>query len=396
MGQKLTDKLVKGLERPATGNRIYPDEDVKGFGVRVTAAGAIAFVINYRSAGRERRLTIGSFPDWTVSAARERARELKRRIDVGEDPMAERHRERSAPTVADLAVRYLAEHAPRKRPGSVAGDVSLLDRIILPRLGKLKVEVVRRAEISALHREVTIATPIRANRLLSLLKKMFNLAIVWELRADNPCKGIERNQENRRERYLTPAELVRLTDALAVHRDHASANAIRLLLLTGARRGEALGATWDQFDLEAGVWTKPAATTKQKRVHRVPLSAPALLLLSEMKAKAGTHEIALFPGRGENETQGGLKRSWASICRAADIEGLHVHDLRHSYASFLAGAGMSLPVIGALLGHTQPSTTARYAHLMDDPLRAATERVGAIVTGAGKPSATVVPLRRRT
>jgi integrase len=395
MAQRLMDGLVRDLESPEKGNRILYDEEVKGFGVRVTSAGAKAFVLNYRAGGRERRYTIGSYPDWKVSAARDRAKALKRQVDAGGDPMGDRHKERGAPTVAALADRYLEDYArSRKRPRSVKEDVSMIEQVVKPKLGSLRVENVRRADIAAVHKSVTSFAPIRANRVLSLVTKMFNLAITWELRADNPCTGIEKNHEDRRERYLKGAELARLTEALAAHRNQASANAIRLLLLTGARRGEVLNATWEQFDFEAGVWTKPASTTKQKKLHRIPLNAPALQLLSEMRAAANSSH--LFPGRGGENAQGDIKRSWASICKGAQIEGLRVHDLRHSFASFLASAGLSLPIIGALLGHSVPSTTARYAHLLDDPLRAASEQVGAVVRGAGKKvPAEVVPLPGR-
>ena len=141
-----------------------------------------------------------------------------------------------------------------------------------------------------------------ANRLMALLSKMFSLAIRWEMRTDNPAKGVERNPEERRYRYLTGDELRRLTEALAVHPSRAAANAVRLLLLTGARLGEVLGATWGQFDLEAGIWTKPSTHTKQKREHRVPLSAPARQLLAEMRvASASPH---LFPCAGRQRADG--------------------------------------------------------------------------------------------
>jgi integrase len=211
---------------------------------------------------------------------------------------------------------------------------------------------------------------------------MFSLAIGWDLRPDNPCKGIAKNPENRRERFLTPAELDRLMAALTAH-PRQSADAVRMLLLTGARRGEVLGATWDQFDLVAGVWTKPASMTKQGRLHRIPLNAAAMQLLREMRDRADGP--TLFPGRGRSTPQTTLKKFWASVCRDAGIQGVRLHDVRHSYASYLAGAGLSLPVIGALLGHSSPATTARYAHLADGALRIATEKVGAIVTAAGKP-----------
>jgi integrase len=392
MAVKLTDREIKTLIAPASGNRVIYDTELKGFGVRITAAGAKSFVLNYRAAGRERRITIGSLPEWTAAAARAKAEALKRQVDDGEDPMGQRHAEREAPTVATLADRYLAEHATRKRERSAKEDASLLRQLIVPKLGKLRVAAVRRTEIEAFHRDVTKVTSVRANRALSLLTKMFNLAIGWEIRTDNPCKGVERNHEHKRERYLTPAELERLMASIARHPNQTSANVIRLLLLTGARRGEVLRATWDQFDLQTGVWVKPAATTKQNKLHRIPLSAPAWQLLAEMRAK--TEGPALFPGRRGNEQQTDLKRFWATVCRTAKVSGVRMHDLRHSYASYLASSGLSLPVIGALLGHSSPVTTQRYAHLLDDPLRAATERVGQIVTGAAaaKPSAEVVPL----
>jgi integrase len=208
---------------------------------------------------------------------------------------------------------------------------------------------------------------------------MFALAIKWRLRPDNPCKGVERNREHARKRYLSPDELVRLTRALAKYRDQRVADVFRLLLLTGARRGEVLSAKWEQFDLEQEVWTKPAASTKQKVEHQIPLSAPARQLLASLPKQ----DEWLFPGYGGRHRIS-LEHSWKLICKAAGITGLRIHDLRHSYASALVSAGFSLPVIGALLGHSHPQTTHRYAHLLDDPLRKATERAGEILAGPKK------------
>jgi integrase len=225
---------------------------------------------------------------------------------------------------------------------------------------------------------------------------MFSLAVRWEMRDDNPARGIERNNEEKRNRYLVGDELRRLTEALAAYPVQMSANAIRLLLLTGARRGEVLAARWDQLDLDAGIWVKPSSHTKQKREHRIPLSAGARLLLVEIKASAGSSEFLFPSAQGTAGHLTDIKRAWASICRLAGLTGVRTHDLRHSYASMLASSGLSLPVIGALLGHTQASTTQRYSHLFDDPLRATTDRVGAIVAAAGedKPAATVVRLKK--
>ncbi len=391
MAQRITDKLVKGLVPPATGNRITYDDKIKGFGIRITAAGTKVFIFNYRVKGnrRERRYTIGGYPTpWTVQRARKKADALKRDVDNGKDPMGDLHAERGAPTVKELADRYLEEHAAKKR--SLRDDVSMIENTIHPRLGKLKVADVRYADIDRLHRGMA-STPYRANRTVALLSKMFTLAIRWDMRADNPCKGIERYHEEPRARYLSADEIQRLSVALGKQPNQTAANVIRLLLLTGARSGEVLNATWDQFDLPAGVWTKPSAHTKQKKEHRAPLPAPAVQLLTEMQAKADGPFV--FPGRVPGEPLRELKGFWAQVCKAAKITGVRIHDLRHSYASILASAGYSLPMIGALLGHTQPGTTARYAHFYDEPLREAVERVGEIVTMNGDKGGEMVPLR---
>ena len=425
MAERLTDKAVRTMAPPSAGNRIAYDDEVKGFGVRITSAGARAFILNYRAVGRERRITIGSFPDWSVPAAREHAKRLKREVDQGGDPMGDRHADRAAPTVNALADRFEAEHLAKRRASTVTDYQSILRLYIRPQLGMMRVVEVRHSDVEKLHRLIAKTAPYRANRAVAVLSKMLSLAVKWEMRSDNPARGIERAPEERRERFLSPAEIGRLADALTAHAEKASVNAIRLLMLTGARRGETLAAKWTEFDLQAGVWVKPSAHTKTKKSHRVPLSAPALLLLSEMQKAAKPDAVFLFPGRAGTPTRApqpvtDIKRVWAAVCRKAglavqeeratragdvvkDAKGkpvlvwqstVRIHDLRHTYASILASSGLSLPIIGALLGHTQAATTQRYAHLMDDPLRAATERVGAVVSGAGKTMADVVPMRR--
>ncbi|QCN96998.1 DUF4102 domain-containing protein (plasmid) [Azospirillum argentinense] len=462
MAEKLSDRGVKALPSPASGNRIVYDTEVKGFGVRVTASGAKAFVLNYRIAGRERRYTIGSFPDWKTATAREEAKNLKKRVDRGEDPQAERDARRAAPNVAELVRQFKEDYLPRKRPSTVQQYTLLLDNIVVPRLGSRKVEDVRHSDIDAIHRELSKRTPTQANRVVAVLSKLFNWAVKHELRPDNPARGIERNGENKRARYLSPQEIAFLLDALTCHPEQASANAIRLLMLTGSRRTEVLAATWSMFDLSAGVWVKPSAHTKQKKEHRAPLSAPTLALLTAMKADADRKAAKdpesasdfLFPSPKGEGPQAELKHSWASLTRRATVAmwaaapesapgrvvaellaagqreaaakghdpatapmptyaevvklaaaqkvklppgltDVRVHDLRHTFASILVSAGASLPLIGALLGHTQAATTQRYAHLFDDPLRAAAERVGAIVGGAsGGPGAEVISLKR--
>ncbi len=382
MAKRITETLDKNLAAPAKGNQITYDTDLKGFGVRVTANGAKAFVLNYRVGGQERRLTIGGYPEWSATAARKEAEAHKRRVDLGADPMAQRREERAAPTVADLCSLYEEGHLPKKRVSSQKDDLSIIRTIILPRFGKTKAASVRYSDVEGLHHELSAKAPYRANRVVALLSRIFSLAIKWELLTENPAKQVERNPEHQRARYLSMDELDRLIDVLASHPNKAASNAIRLLLLTGARRAEVLSATWDQFDLDAGCWVKPAASVKQARLHRVPLSGAAKELLLEMRAAAKSERF-LFPGKDPDKPVADIKKAWASICAKAKIEGVRLHDLRHTYASHLASAGHSLPIIGALLGHTQAQTTHRYAHLLDDPLRAATEGFGSTLRRAG-------------
>jgi integrase len=379
----------------------------RGFGLRVTPAGMrAAWVLNYRRKldGRERRLTIGDAGStWPVARAREYAAELRREIDRGGDPLGEAQEKRQAPTVKDLVEQFVADVLPKRAERTQEEYRAMLDRYILPALGERKVAAVARGDLEKLHRKITEAGHSRrANAVLAVAHIIFERAIEWKWRAegDNPAKRIGRNPEPGRERFLTDAELGRVTAALdrwragnkhdsaerrASKRD--STDVILLLLLTGARRGEVVKMTWAQLDLDAGVWTKPAATTKQRKLHRVPLSAEAVELLRRRLAERGPRLVValrdgrVFPSPG---VVARLERDWQVIRASAGLDDVRMHDLRHSYASLLVGSGLSLPIIGALLGHSQVSTTQRYAHLADRPLREATALVGELVSSSGE------------
>jgi integrase len=283
MSERLTNTFVRKALPPARGQTFLWDTEVKGFALRVTPGGAKSFVIDYRAKGLPRRFTLGSYPDWSVQAARQAAKELKREVDQGRDPMGERHSERAAPTLQNLWERYQADHLPLKAPRSQNDERSIWEKIILPRLGKLKLAAIDHDAIDALHRDITNVrgTPVRANRTVETLRKAFNLAIRWNWCERNPASGVRRNPEDKRSRYLNKTEIGALAQALNNHSEPMSANAIKLLMLTGARRGEVLGATWAMFDLENGVWTKPSAHTKQRRLHRVPLNGRAAQWLGD-------------------------------------------------------------------------------------------------------------------
>jgi integrase len=406
--EPLTGSIVRKQEPPAEGSYIRYDgsgnEGFPGFGIRVTSNNVKSFVYNFRTnSGTERRLTIGRWPDWSVTDARREARRLSHIVDQGGDPQGDLESLREAPTVAKLLDRFEAEHLGRRRASTARDYRSAIAKYIRPHFRSKKVADVTFEHCDQLHHKITAAGHLRrANTVAAILSKAFSLAIRWGMRADNPCKGIDKNDEVRRKRYLKGDELQRLTAALAKHPDKRSADAFRMLLLTGARRGEVLSMRWADVDQETGTWSKPASSTKQKEDHIVPLSAPARQLLSEIGEQQSRGHKALgefvFPGAGGTGHVVEIKRGWRQLCKAAGISGLRIHDLRHSFASQLASGGANLPLIGALLGHSNPTTTSRYAHLFDDPQRAATERVGAIIEAAAngdRPAAAVTVFGKR-
>jgi integrase len=390
----ITQRFVERLEAPKEGNRIEWDEVVAGFGARITSTGVVAFVLQYSIHGRDRRYTIGRWPEWSADAARNEALDLRRDIAQGKDPLHEKELSRNERTVSELAKEYLERHAEvHKRASTLRNDRQMLKGLIEPRIGQLSLSAVGRRDIESLHQSLK-ATPYRANRMLSLLSSMFNKAVDWRWLVASPAKKIRRYHEDRREAWLTAEQLTALDKALDDY-GKDSADAIRLLILTGSRENEVLGAEWEQFDLERAVWTKPSHHTKEKKIEHVPLSSAALLVLKRMNEKK--RDKFLFPGHGTKKARRSIRRPWVQACRMAGLATpytipgkrgkeltrwrpiIRVHDLRHTYASHLVSSGVSLPVVGKLLGHTMPSTTARYAHLADESLRTATNGFAAIL-----------------
>jgi len=267
----------------------------------------------------------------------------------------------------DLCQRFEAEHLPRLRPLSRNYYPQVLKDRVLPFFGaKTKVVDITYGDVDRFHRAITTeGSPYAANLYLSVLSKMFSLAVRWNMCERNPCQGVERNYEAARKRYLSGDELSRLTTALAEHDDQQAANIVRLLLLTGARRGEVFAMRWDDLELSTGVWTKLGSTVKQATDHIVPLSARARQLLAAIHAAQRPPGEYVFPGRYGHGHRDTINKNWKRLLKAAGIASLRIHDLRHSYASHLASAGVSLHTIGALLGHSTPATTHRYAHLFD-------------------------------
>jgi integrase len=396
------EQTIKRMKAPKESNCIEWDAEIPGFGVRITAGGVISFILDYRIFGRQRRYTIGRYPELTATAARIEAGELRAKIRAGRDPMEERDLNRGEPTLDDLASAYVdSEVEGKKRPHTVRDDKRMVEKIIRPKLGSHRIKAIGRRDIEALHGSLK-TTPYQANRVLALLSSMFNFAIERKWITENPARGIKKFSEEKRENWLTVEQIQRFREALDAYKDQSAANCLRLLLLTGSRAGEALRAEWSEFDLQRGVWTKPTHHTKQKKTEHVPLSAPAIELLRRIRPRSATGP--LFPGKTPEKNGGArvsLKRPWLQACKAAGLaeaypvagkrkkltryrSTVRLHDLRHSYASHLVSNGVGLQIVGKLLGHVQASTTMRYAHLQDEALRAATNRLSTIYAESRK------------
>ncbi|EKE08844.1 MAG: integrase family protein [uncultured bacterium] len=372
----ITKRFVESITPDPHKLSQYWDTSLKGFGVIVLPSGRRTYCIQYRNQHRVvKRLKIGVHGQVTTEEARALARKHLASITHGEDPVQGKKQAQSLFSMQDLARDYIERHGQKKREKSLKEDQKLLRNIIMPSLGSLKVAHVSRRDIESLHLRLK-NTPYQANRVVALLSKMFSLAVSWGWRADNPAQGIEKYQEEKRDRWLNDEELQRLWSVLDKYSENLTAYVFKFLLLTGARKGEALQATWDQFDLEKGLWIKPAHLTKQKKKEYLPLSDKTLLLLEALKKRREGTLPYLFPGKKVGEPLKEVKKFWGTVLKQANLKNVRIHDLRHTHASHLVSSGLSLSIVGKLLGHTQASTTQRYAHLADEPLRKATDVFG--------------------
>jgi len=387
---KLTKAVVAGLPTPDKAQAFTWDSVLKGFGVRVSRAGVKTYVAQFKvRGGKERRMAVGRCDRVSLDTARREASKLISAADLGGDPAVERREARNVsedtnPLFKDFATRWLEDVAKGKnRDSTLKHRRLLLENHVLPELGKKHLAEITRRDIEELHHKVSKKFPVAANRAVSLCSAIFTTALRWGLIGENPAIGIERNSEHGRERYLSLEEIKTLQKALDESPSQDSADVVRVLMLTGARVGEVLRMRWDHLDLKTGVWVKPAATTKQNKMHRVPLSPPVVDLLKARQKKQNSGKKRdksewVFPGKGQQGHMTTIRTFWAAVCKRAKIKDVRIHDLRHTFASLLVSSGESLHVVGALLGHTQAKTTARYAHLLDDPLRQASERVAEI------------------
>jgi len=420
---KLTKRVVDTI-KPGDHRVIYYDSELKGFGLKVSPAGGKTWCVEYRPGARgrsvsKRRMVLGSASTLTPDQARNAARDILARVALGEDPAASRSAAREMPNFRDFAARYLAEEAKAKlKPRTVVNYEIYLRKHAIPVIGSMKLDRIATSDIAKMHRLIGQAKPMTANRVVQCISSIYRYAAICGLvlRGHNPASHIEAFREQRRERFLNSEELARLGDAIreaettgilwevddrkptakhipkngrTIIGPHAAA-ALRLLILTGARLRGILGLKWEYVDRERGLLFLPDSKTGRKTIV---LNAPALAVLSALP-RVGSYVIM---GDDPEKPRHDLNRPWKLVSKRAALEGVRLHDLRHTHASFRASAGLGLPIIGKLLGHTQSSTTQRYAHLDIDPLRRASENIGnrlATAMGESNPEEMRSPLTR--
>lgn len=419
----LNEAVIRALPIPERGSKVHWFAGAvlqgvsapPGFGVRVAAGGTKAFILNYRVSRREHRYTIGQFPTWTAAKAVREARELRRRIDRGENPIEHRQSAREALTITELAEIYLIEGPtakPNKKASSWATDRSNIERHIRPLLGRklaaslTQAEIARfQADIAAGKSKTDIKTKKRgraivsggrgtAARSLAVLAAMLQFAVGRGLIPTNPAKGVPLLKQAKRERFLSTTDLARLADTLVTMRKEGSIGttataAIRLLLLTGARKSEILGLRWEWVDVERSCLRLPDSKTGAKVI---PLASVARGLLNSLPH---TSPYVLPAGNGKCHYTG-LQKAWERVRERAGLVGVRIHDLRHSFASFAVAGGHSLFLVGKVLGHKHARTTEGYAHLDADPVRAVADNTAARIAAAMQaPEAKkILPLRR--
>jgi integrase len=393
--KRISKRTVDALK---PGNLVW-DSEVSGFGIRCQKASKV-YVLKYRFAGRQRWYTIGKHGSpWTADKARERAQVLLGSVADGQDPAEKREEDRLDLTITELCDLYIKEGCATKKETTLITDKGRIERHIKPLLGKRHVKTLTRGDIERFMVDVangktamTEKTKPRgravvrggkgaASRSVLLLGAIFTFAKNRGLRSDNPAHGIKTYKPRKMERFLSPKELSSLGEALLDAENNgmtpSAVNAIRLLAMTGCRKSEILELKWDYVDFEQSCLRLPDSKTGSKVIS---VGAAVLELLNKIpKVKKNPY---VLPGSVEKHHFVGLTKAWQKIRKMAKIEDVRIHDLRHSFASVGAAGGDSLYMIGKLLGHSQASTTQRYAHLADDPLKATADRIAGHIAGA--------------
>ena len=392
--RSLSNRVVDALP-VADRDIVYWDKDLPGFGVRVYATGSKAYVVQGRGPDGSRRVALGRHGVISTEDARERGVEVLARIRAGKDPEPEAEDD-GEPTVAGLAERYLREHvAVRCKPLTVASYRRVIERNVLPSLGRLRIGEVEHRHVAELHYRLR-KTPVSANDAVNALSRMLNRAEAWGMvpPGSNPCRQVRKYRTRRIERFLTEHEFRRLggtLDALEAEGGvpvHAAA-ALRLLMLTGCRCGEIVGLRWEDVHLESSEIRLADSKTGPRTVS---LSPAAVRVLAELPRPAGNPWVIAGAKPGARLPH--ITYYWYRVRKRAGLEDVRLHDLRHSFASRALALGEPLPMIAKLLGHTKIQTTARYAHLARDSIRDSAVRVAASIAADILPPESPKPRRR--
>ena len=400
---KFTNKGLQALKPKAERYEVW-ESGRSGFGLRVAPTGRKSWIYLYRRERRSRRLTLGVYPRMGLAAAHKAHAIAAEAVAQGRDPGAEkitkRRVDQAALTVAELAAEYLEKWAkPRKK--SWREDQRLLEKDLIPELGRKKAKDVRRRDIiMLLDQIVDRGSPIAANRTLAVVRKMFNFALQRDIVYATPCAAIiAPAKENRRDRVLSQTETVEFWLTLPdCQMPEAAKLALRFLLVTAQRRAEVAGARWDEIDLEGAWWTIPGEKSKNGLPHRVPLSALALALLEEARDLAYSSEW-VFPAPSD---QGSIPEDSLTASLRHNLHSFEVkesftpHDLRRTAASHMTGSGTSRLAVKKVLNHADPDVTAVYdRHSYDREKRLALDSWGrqleAWVEGRGS---SVVEIRK--
>lgn len=387
---KLTKKAVDALECTGAKPKYLWDSHLAGFGVKALPSGKRNFIVKYRTHGggrsaNQRWITIGAHGKVTLDQARKQAQRILATVACGNDPQAERLKLRDAPRLLDAWERYKNEELPLKKADTIKNYTQTWKTIIAPKIGQIYVKDITKSDIEKLHKSLT-KTSYRANRVLALVSRLMNLAEAWDWRdqGTNPCRFVKKFKEHSRERYLTQDELTRLGTSLVELVEIGDiwpdmANAITLLLLTGARKNEILTCKWEWVSWEHQIVFLPDSKTGKKPLY---LSDAAVKVLDLQKTHSRDPNSAyVFPGYKKGQPLVNLAKPWGRICQNAGIEDVRLHDLRHTAASIAVGQGISLPIVGRLLGHSQAQTTLRYAHVDSDPALKAANVIGDTIGG---------------
>jgi integrase len=373
---KLTKKLVEAQPVGPTETMLW-DGDLPGFGVRILPSGRRSYMVQYRAGRRSRRVALGPHGILTTEQARGMAIQMLAEVRAGADPALDRKQQRDAVTVAELADRFDKEHIAVRVKESTAKEYRRnLRRFILPALGRLRVADVTRADVARFHHDLR-HIPYQANRNLEVVSKMFNLAEMWGLRPDgsNPRRHLKKYPEEKRERFLSAAELRQLgkvLDEMEAERVElpSAVTAVRLLLLTGCRLNEIMKLRWADVDLAHAMLRLPDSKSGAKTVQ---LGRAAVNVLFSIKRPPFNPHV--ITGTQPGKPLSDLQPFWQRVRARAGLKDVRLHDLRHTFASVAVASGQGLPMIGKLLGHSQVQTTARYAHLAGDPVAAAANDV---------------------